>query len=59
VVRDYLTQHFKLDDTRIKTFGGGKTPDAPAGGEVQVAVYAGGAAPGSSKDAEQPGAKKK
>jgi len=39
VVRDYLVQHFKLDDTRIKTFGAGKSADAPEGGEVAVVVY--------------------
>jgi phospholipid/cholesterol/gamma-HCH transport system substrate-binding protein len=39
VVRDYLTQHFKLNDMRIRTFGGGKSPDAPDGGEVAVLVY--------------------
>jgi outer membrane protein OmpA-like peptidoglycan-associated protein len=41
VVRDYLVQHFKLDDTRIKTFGAGKSPDTPDGGEVEVVVYSG------------------
>ena len=39
VVRDYLVQHFKLDDTRIKTFGAGKSPDAPEGGQVEILVY--------------------
>jgi outer membrane protein OmpA-like peptidoglycan-associated protein len=38
-VREYLVQHFKLDDTRIKTFGGGKSGTAPDGGEVDVMVY--------------------
>lgn len=39
VVREYLVQHFKLDDTRIKTIGMGKSKDAPDGGEVAVLVY--------------------
>jgi len=39
VVRDYLVQHFKLDDTRIKTIGLGKSTDAPDGGAVAVMVY--------------------
>jgi outer membrane protein OmpA-like peptidoglycan-associated protein len=38
-VREYLVQHFKLDDTRIKTFGGGKSATSPDGGEVDVMVY--------------------
>jgi outer membrane protein OmpA-like peptidoglycan-associated protein len=42
VVRDYLTQHFKLDDKRIKTFGAGKSPDAPEGGKVDVVIYSAG-----------------
>ncbi|HXM42568.1 MAG TPA: MlaD family protein [Bryobacteraceae bacterium] len=39
VVRQYLVQHFKLDDTRIKTIGAGKSADAPDGGAVGVLVY--------------------
>jgi phospholipid/cholesterol/gamma-HCH transport system substrate-binding protein len=39
LVREYLVQHFKLDDTRIKTIGMGKSKDAPDGGEVEVLVY--------------------
>jgi outer membrane protein OmpA-like peptidoglycan-associated protein len=37
--RDYLVGHFKLDDTRIKTFGAGKSADAPDGGLVEVLIY--------------------
>jgi phospholipid/cholesterol/gamma-HCH transport system substrate-binding protein len=39
-VREYLVQHFKMDDTRIKTRGLGKdvSPDQP-GGKVAVLVY--------------------
>jgi phospholipid/cholesterol/gamma-HCH transport system substrate-binding protein len=40
VVRDYLVQHFKLDDTRIKTMGQGKSADANApGGGVELLIY--------------------
>lgn len=39
VVREYLVQHYKLDDSRIKTFGAGKSGDAPDGGAVQILVY--------------------
>jgi phospholipid/cholesterol/gamma-HCH transport system substrate-binding protein len=43
VIRDYLTQNFKLDDTRIKTFGLGKVGQASDSGEVQILVYPPGA----------------
>jgi outer membrane protein OmpA-like peptidoglycan-associated protein len=39
VVRDYLVQNFKLDDTRIKTIGLGKSKEAGDAGRVQVLVY--------------------
>jgi len=40
VVRDYLVQNFKLEDTRIKTIGQGKSADANApGGGVEILVY--------------------
>jgi phospholipid/cholesterol/gamma-HCH transport system substrate-binding protein len=39
VVRDYLVQNFKLDDTRIKTIGQGKVADASTPGEVQILIY--------------------
>jgi len=38
--RDYLVQHFKIDDKRVKIFGGGKSADSPDGGDLQVLVYA-------------------
>jgi len=41
VVREYLVQHFKIDDTRVKTIGMGKSKEAPDGGEVEVLVYPG------------------
>lgn len=39
VVRDYLIQNFKLDDTRIQTIGLGKSKDVSDGGRVDVLVY--------------------
>jgi phospholipid/cholesterol/gamma-HCH transport system substrate-binding protein len=46
VVRDYLVQNFKLDDTRIKTIGQGKSAEANApGGGVEIMVYPAGTNP--------------
>ena len=39
VVRNYLVQNFRLDDTRIKTMGLGKTDDAGANGKIEILVY--------------------
>ena len=39
VVRDYLVQNFKLDDTRIKTIGFGKTKETGDGSGVEIMVY--------------------
>ena len=39
VVRDYLVKNFKLDDTKIKTIGLGKSDKAPEGGSVEVLIY--------------------
>ncbi len=39
VIRDYLVENFRLDDTRIKTIGLGKTDEAGAGGTVEIVVY--------------------
>jgi hypothetical protein len=45
VARDYVVQHFKLDDTtRIKTIGEGKSADAPDGGAIAVMIYPAGKA---------------
>jgi outer membrane protein OmpA-like peptidoglycan-associated protein len=41
VVRDYLVQKFKLDDTRIKTIGMGKSAAVAEGGSVEILVYPG------------------
>lgn len=40
VVRDYLVQHFKLDDSHLKTIGMGKRDEADGSGHVSVLVYA-------------------
>jgi phospholipid/cholesterol/gamma-HCH transport system substrate-binding protein len=39
VVRDYLVKNFKLEDTRIKTIGLGKSDKASEGGIIEVLVY--------------------
>jgi outer membrane protein OmpA-like peptidoglycan-associated protein len=39
VVRDYLVQNFRIDDTRIKTIGLGKSNAAGAASKVQILVY--------------------
>jgi outer membrane protein OmpA-like peptidoglycan-associated protein len=40
VVREYLVQHYKLDDTKLKVIGLGKSPNVPDGGNVELRVYA-------------------
>jgi outer membrane protein OmpA-like peptidoglycan-associated protein len=39
VVRDFLAQNFKLDDTRLKTIGLGKTKDAGDSSKLVILVY--------------------
>jgi outer membrane protein OmpA-like peptidoglycan-associated protein len=39
VVRDYLVQHFKFDDTRMKIIGLGKSPKAGETSKVEVLIY--------------------
>jgi outer membrane protein OmpA-like peptidoglycan-associated protein len=39
VVRDYLVQHFSLDDTRIKTSGLGKAKDNGENSALEIMVY--------------------
>jgi phospholipid/cholesterol/gamma-HCH transport system substrate-binding protein len=39
VVRNYLVQNFRLDDTRIKTMGLGKTSESGEDGKIQILVY--------------------
>jgi len=43
-VRDFLAQNFRLDDTRIKTIGLGKTAGTGDTGKVEILVYPPGAA---------------
>jgi phospholipid/cholesterol/gamma-HCH transport system substrate-binding protein len=50
VVRDYLVHTFKIDDTRVKTIGLGKSPESSEPGNVEILVYpAGGNRPASQK----------
>jgi phospholipid/cholesterol/gamma-HCH transport system substrate-binding protein len=51
VVRDYLVKNFKMDDTRVKTIGLGKSSDAEGAG-VTVLVYPAGT---SFPDTAKPG----
>jgi phospholipid/cholesterol/gamma-HCH transport system substrate-binding protein len=39
VVRDYLVDNFRIDDTRIKTTGLGKTKDTSDDNKVKIIVY--------------------
>ena len=39
VVRDYLVQNFKFDDTRMKIIGLGKSPRAGRTSEVEILIY--------------------
>jgi len=45
VVRDYLVKNFKLEDTKIKTIGLGKSDKVPEGGSVEVLIYSEGTTP--------------
>jgi phospholipid/cholesterol/gamma-HCH transport system substrate-binding protein len=39
VIRNYLVQNFRLDDTHIKTMGLGKTADGGDDGKIQILIY--------------------
>jgi phospholipid/cholesterol/gamma-HCH transport system substrate-binding protein len=39
VIRDYLAKNFRLDDTRIKTLGLGKSEDTGDNGKAEILVY--------------------
>jgi len=39
VVRDYLVQHFKFDDTRVKIIGLGKSPKPDETNKVEILIY--------------------
>src|SRR5207249_2280568 len=41
VVRDYVAQNFRFDDTRLKTIGLGKTKEANDSSKVEILVYPG------------------
>jgi len=51
IIRDYLVQNFKLDDTKVKTLGLGKSPDVNEGSRIDVIVY--GPVAGGSRSAGQ------
>ena len=38
-VREYLVKNFKLEDTRLKTIGMGKTEDTSSDGRLEIVVY--------------------
>jgi outer membrane protein OmpA-like peptidoglycan-associated protein len=39
VVRDYVVQHFKVDDTRVKIIGLGKSPKAGETSKIEILIY--------------------
>ncbi len=39
VVRNYLVQNFRLEDTRIKTLGLGKSDELGPDGSLEIRVY--------------------
>lgn len=39
VIRNYLIQNYRLDDTRVKTMGLGKMEDAGENGKIEILVY--------------------
>jgi phospholipid/cholesterol/gamma-HCH transport system substrate-binding protein len=43
VVRDYLVNNFRMDDTRLKTLGLGKSTDSEAQNRIEILIYAQGA----------------
>jgi outer membrane protein OmpA-like peptidoglycan-associated protein len=51
VVRDYLVQNFKLDDTRIKTIGQGEAAGANTPAGVEILIYPPGTSPPSAQRA--------
>jgi len=54
VVRDYLVKNFKLQDTKIKTIGIGKSQKAPDGGSVEVLIYPAGTNVAQQKSSPPP-----
>jgi phospholipid/cholesterol/gamma-HCH transport system substrate-binding protein len=53
VVRDYLVRNFKMDDTRIKTIGLGKSDKAAEDGSVEVLIYPEGTTATDSRSGRQ------
>ncbi len=51
VVRDYLVKNFKMDDTKVRTIGLGKSPKETAAG-ISVLIYSAG--PGPMSKAQPP-----
>jgi outer membrane protein OmpA-like peptidoglycan-associated protein len=49
VVRDYLTQNFKVDDKRLKTIGLGKTKEAADSSKLAILVYPASPSPRSAQ----------
>jgi phospholipid/cholesterol/gamma-HCH transport system substrate-binding protein len=39
VVREYLVQNYKLDDTRLVTFGMGDSKESGDGGKIEILIY--------------------
>lgn len=54
VVRDYLVKNFKLEDTRLKTIGLGKSDQARDGGGVEILVYPEGTATAQIRNSASP-----
>lgn len=54
VVRDYLVKNFKVEDTRIKTIGLGKSDKVADGGSVEILVYPEGTATTQIPDSALP-----
>jgi phospholipid/cholesterol/gamma-HCH transport system substrate-binding protein len=55
VVREYLVQNFKLDDTRMVTIGLGESNEVGDSGRIEILIYPVGttASPAQAKDAEK------
>jgi phospholipid/cholesterol/gamma-HCH transport system substrate-binding protein len=50
VVREYLAQTFKLDDTRLKTIGAGEIKSSGASSKIEIIVYPPGSVPPKNRD---------
>jgi outer membrane protein OmpA-like peptidoglycan-associated protein len=58
VVRDYLVQNYKFDDSRLKTFGRGKVKDEDTS-QLSIVVYAGKSSAQAAQSAAPPSAPQK